>query len=114
MFGGMDYVSTHASGDMMAKVVYLPDSKMRPMFGMADPKTGTVYVNSDLPLPVRSFVKEHELFHLRDKARFWILRELKANMHAGIKRPFGFMLCVFMSMRPYRLKFYLKRLIVGR
>ncbi len=98
----------------MVKIVYRPDSSMRPMFGLADSKARTVYINQDLPKTVREFVTAHEIYHLDDPAKHWLWREIKANAHAGARRPLGFCLCVLLSLRPYRLIFYVQRFIKGQ
>ena len=45
------------------------------------------YVRNDLPRIVKKFVKEHELYHLKDKSKNWIWREIKANVYGLFKHP---------------------------
>jgi hypothetical protein len=84
-----------------------------PAFGRADPFTQTAYVRNDLPMSVQSFVAAHEIYHLRDKAGWWLWREIKATLCIDWKHWKGFLLCVAMSMRVERLKFYATRLRQG-
>ena len=92
-------------------VIYRPKKEMYPRFGYAIPERQTAYVRSDLPASVRRFVTSHELYHLADSTKGWIWREVKANMHAAARHPFGFTLCLLMSLTPYRLYYYLQRII---
>jgi hypothetical protein len=77
------------------------------------PDKGQVNVREDLPGCVKRFVTTHELYHLGDKAQWWLLREVKANLHAAIRHPVGFVACVLMSLAPYRLRYYRKRIRGG-
>jgi hypothetical protein len=95
----------------MAKVKFVPKNKLYPAFGEA--KNNIVYIRNDLPNSVKKFIKEHELYHLKDKSQNWIWREIKANIYGLFKHPFGFLLCVIMSLAPYRLMFYFERFRKG-
>jgi hypothetical protein len=68
------------------------------------------YIRDDLPGFVKKFVTAHELYHLRDKAKWWVWREIKANIAGAFKHPMGFVVCALMSMAPYRLWYYWKRI----
>ena len=85
-----------------------------PAFGRADPHTQTAYVRNDLPKSVQSFVAAHELYHLSDKTKGWLWREIKATLCIDWRHWKGFLLCVTMSMRVERLKFYATRLRLGK
>ncbi len=95
----------------MAKVKFVSKKKLYPAFG--EVKNNTAYVRNDLPNSVKEFVKEHELYHLRDESKNWIWREIKANFYGLFKHPIGFVRCVIMSLSPHRLKFYFERFRVG-
>jgi hypothetical protein len=90
----------------MPEVINQTREKLYPRFGLALPDKQLVYVRDDLPGCVKRFVIGHELYHLRDKAQWWIWREVKANIHAAIRHPIGLVACVFMSLAPYRLWYY--------
>ena len=94
-------------------IVYVNKEAIYPRFGYADPETNTVSIRNDLPGSVRKFVTAHEVYHLEDKAKWWIWREIKANAYAGWKNPLGLILCMLMSLAPYRLKYYWDRVIKG-
>jgi hypothetical protein len=94
----------------MPEVIDQTREKLYPRFGLALLEKQWVYVRGDLPGCVRRFVIGHELYHLEDKAQWWIWREIKANIHAAIRHPIGFIACVVMSLAPYRLWYYLQRL----
>ena len=97
----------------MAEIINLSKEKLHPRFGYAVPSKQVAYVRGDLPNCVRKFVTVHELYHLKDKFRWWVWREIKANTAGTIKHPIGFMVCVLMSLAPYRLWYYWRR-IIGR
>jgi len=97
----------------MAEVIYQTRKKLYPRFGFALPVNQIVYVRDDLPKCVTQFVIDHEIYHLTDNASGWAWREIKANMHSALRHPSGFMVCVQMSLVPYRLRYYLQR-ITGR
>ena len=85
-----------------------------PAFGKADPYTQTAYVRNDLPESVQSFVAAHELYHLRDKTKWWLWREIKATLCVDWKHWKGLLLCVTMSLTVERLKFYGTRFKLGK
>ena len=91
------------------EVRFVPKSRLYPAFGFANLKLNRAYVRKDLPKIVQTFVKEHELFHLRDKAKFWLWREIKANIVTGIRHPIGFLVTVIISLQPYRLRLYFEK-----
>ena len=92
------------------EIIFLPKEKLDPRFGYALPVDQVAYVRKDLPGSVRDFVTLHELYHLKDRSRWWVWREIKANAAAAQRHPLGFIICVIMSFAPYRLKYYCKRL----
>jgi hypothetical protein len=94
----------------MSEVIYQTTKDLYPRFGLALPEKNQVYVRRDLPQPVKRFVISHELYHLGDKAQWWIWREAKANVHAAMRHPIGFVGCVLMSLTPYRLWYYWQRI----
>jgi len=94
---------------MKLKIKYVSKKKLSPAFGDINTKKNIVSIRSDLPKIVKEFVKEHELYHLKDKSKKWIWREIKANIYGAFKHPIGFIICFIMSLVPYRLKFYFNR-----
>lgn len=92
------------------KIIYLEKDKLYPKFGYAESSTGIAYVRDDLPLPVKNFVTKHELYHLQDEAKNVLWREIKANVYGAYYHPIGFIMCCFMSLAPYRIKFYIYRI----
>ena len=94
----------------MPEIVYRTKKELYPRFGYALPSKQVAYVRGDLPNCVRRFVTVHELYHLKDKAQWWVWREIQANMAGAAKHPSGFALCVLMSLAPYRLWYYWKRI----
>jgi len=94
---------------MKSKIKYVSKNKLYPAFGEADIKKNTVYIRKDLPNVVKRFIKEHELYHIKDESKIILWREIKANIYGAIKHPLGFLLCIIMSLSPYRLKFYFNR-----
>jgi hypothetical protein len=103
------------SGDrvvhIMPHIIYLPKDELYPKFGYAQPSKQIAYVREDLPGYVKKFVTVHECYHLADKAQRWVWREIRANIAGAIKHPIGFVVCVLMSLEPYRLKYYWQRII---
>jgi hypothetical protein len=95
----------------MPEVIYQTREDLYPRFGLALPDKQQVYVREDLPGCVKRFVINHELYHLVDKAQWWVLREVKATVHATMRHPIGFIACVLMSLAPYRLKYYGQRIL---
>ena len=98
--------------EVLIKIV--PREELYPKFGYAIPVGQTAYIREDLPFSVQLFVQDHELYHLRDKAEWWVWREVKANLISGIRHPIGFVACCILSLSPDRLKFYIKRFKEGR
>jgi hypothetical protein len=94
----------------MPEVLYYSKKQLYPKFGYAVPSKQLVYVRDDLPGLVKEFVTSHELYHLRDNAKWWVWREIKANTAAASKHPMGFVICALMSLAPYRLRYYWNRI----
>lgn len=92
------------------KIVYFAKSDLYPAFGVADVESQIACVREDLPRLVKDFVAAHELYHLKDKAHWWVWKEIKANAASALKHPIGFAACVLMSLTPYRLKYYRQRI----
>ena len=95
----------------MQQVIYRTKEDLYPRFGLAMPDQPRVHVREDLPGCEKRFVISHELYHLGDRSQWWVWREVKANIHATIRHPIGFMACVFMSLAPYRLRYYGRRIL---
>jgi hypothetical protein len=95
----------------MAVVKYVPKEVLAPCFGLAQPSRGIAYVREDLPVRVQAFVRDHELYHLTDRAANWIWREIKANVYAFVRHPLGGLECVALTVcsrerwRLYRTRF---------
>ena len=70
-------------------IKFVQKSKLYPAFGRAYPGHDLIEIRSDLPKITRKFLISHESFHLRDKAKNWIWREIKANVYAGFLHPVG-------------------------
>ena len=104
------------------KVIYVSKSKLYPAFGDAKEIPPRIRVRKDLPKVVRKFVLEHEQYHIKDWQRLtkenkkynWFWGEIKANIYGAIKHPFGFLICMVMSLHPYRIKMYFKRFKQGK
>jgi hypothetical protein len=94
----------------MPEVIYQTRDDLYPRFGLALPEKQQVHVRDDLPGCVKRFVINHELYHLKDKAQWWVWREIKASAHAAMRHPIGFIACVLMSLVPYRLRYYAQRI----
>ena len=93
----------------MPEIICQTKKELYPRFGYASEQVA--YARGDLPNCVRKFVTEHELYHLRDDAKWWVWREIKANIAGALKHPLGFLGCVLMSLVPSRLRYYWKRII---
>lgn len=95
------------------RVKYVQREMLGPAFGIAYVEQQVALVREDLPPLVKDFVKLHEMYHLKDNAGWWVWREVKASGAGALKQPLGFLLCVLLSLAPYRLNYYWKR-ISGR
>ena len=98
---------------MKPTIFYVEKDSIYPAFGLAELKTNRIYIRKDLPTSVQKFVEDHELYHLTDDAKFWLWREIKANLAGALKHPWGFVVCSVMSLAPYRLKLYWDRIMKG-
>lgn len=103
-----------------SKIFYVKKGRIYPRYGKAFQGSETIFIRKDLPLAVKRLVLNHEKYHLlswktsaRNKSHNWIVEEIKANTYSAIKSPIGFVLCIFMSLSPYRLKFYLNKIILN-
>ena len=89
-------------------ITYVPKEKLFPAFGMCY-GDGRIEIREDLPVIVRPFIEAHETYHSTDRATFWLWREMKANIYAGIRHPIGLVATAAMSLSPDRLKYYFSR-----
>ena len=96
----------------MVEILYVDKMTLYPRFGYYDQRT--ISIRSDLPEMVQDFILSHELFHSRDIENRWWLREIKANLHAFRKYPFGGLVTAFLSLSPVRLMYYVKRFREGK
>ena len=95
-------------------IIQASKKDLYPAFGRANSKERIIHVRIDLPPSVYNFIVEHEVYHLDDKAKFWLWREIKANLYGAYKHPIGFLRCAWLSLAPYRILFYIKRFKEGR
>ena len=63
----------------MTKVKYASKKNLYPAFGESDMKNQIALVRKDLPKIVKRFVRDHELYHLKDKSQNVLWREIKAK-----------------------------------
>ena len=90
------------------KIVY--SSCLFPAYGYCDLKKQTIFISIFLTHDEFNFILEHEKFHLFDNSKFWIWREIKANIFAGICYPKGFLSILFNTLsNKDRLKYYWQR-----
>ena len=92
------------------EIKYLSKQKLYPAFGDSDVKKQIAFVRKDLPKLVKIFVRDHELYHLKDNSKNWFWAEVKANFYSGIRHPIGFLMTIILSLQPYRIKFYVQRI----
>ena len=94
---------------MEVTLKFVPKEDLFPGFGKAFKSDRLILVRNDLPKIIQAFIILHEYFHLLDDRKMWIVRELKANLYAFFSPPIGGLVCIFMSLSPTRLKFYINR-----
>ena len=70
----------------MPEIFWYNKAQLYPRFGYAVPAKQVAHVRDDLPLCVQKFVITHELYHLRDKAKWLVWREIKANVVGAFKQ----------------------------
>ena len=90
------------------QILYVPKSEIYPMFGCYN-SLEVIKIRKDLPKCMKDFLLAHETYHSTDPETIWWKRELKANWAGFIKHPFGFIVTIFNSLAPYRLKYYYQR-----
>lgn len=102
--------------DITVQVHYVPKEELSPAYGYAYFFKGYVLVREDLSPLVKSFVEAHELYHMRDRHKWWGVfgSELRANLVPGLKDPIGLIACIYSTITdPSRIKFYIDRLMKG-
>jgi hypothetical protein len=92
----------------MPNITYVPRSSIYPRFGVCY-RDGRIEIREDLPQCVKEFLVVHETYHATDTETVWWKREIKANVTGLMAHPLGFIVTAFMSLSPYRLKYYLQR-----
>lgn len=96
-------------------VNYVSKNEIYPAFGLS--RGATARVREDLPPRIKNFVKTHELYHCRDRAKWggWLGRELRANLIPGLKDPIGLLATVWATISDIdRIRFYWERFKKGR
>ena len=93
------------------KIEYKIKRDLYPSFAKAYSFEKRIEVRKDLPKCIINFLIEHERYHLTDTTKFWLWRELKANLFGAKKHWIGFLATCIFSLAPYRIKFYIQRFI---
>ncbi len=96
-------------------VEYVPKESIYPAFGYGGGDHARV--RNDLPPRVKKFVKEHELYHCRDRATWGgeLGSEIRANIIPGLKDPIGLAATIWKTVADKdRMRFYLNRLRRGQ
>ncbi len=98
-------------------VRFVPKEELAPLFGRAigHVNLGFAYakVRNDLSPRIRSFVIQHELYHLTDRWRWWgkFGEEIRANLVPGIANPIDLIATVFATLcSRKRIALYIDRL----
>ena len=92
------------------KIIYVSADVLYPAFGYAFPSRRIIFIGNWLPESLKNAVMEHEKYHLRDKSKNVLWRELKANFYALRKHPVGQLQVLFRSVFDLnRWKMYWKR-----
>ncbi len=80
-----------------------------PKYGYSN-NVNTIWIDKGLPNYVARFIREHEAFHIRDKSKNWLWREVKANTFAAICHPLGFVYVTWHTIFSLeRIKYYIQR-----
>lgn len=104
-------------------ILYVPKSDIYPSFGLwrrTSSGDTVILIRDDLPIAIKEFLLDHELFHDQDKDRgdfdcdSWIENELEANWESAFKHPWGAFLTILYSLNPYRIIYYFKRAKEGK
>jgi len=86
------------------KIIMVKSSEIYPSFGAYYPAFDTAKIRDDLPKQAELFVIEHERNHSLGYG------EIMATLTAIPKQPIGFIITAFMSLAPYRLAYYWRRI----
>lgn len=86
------------------QITYVPRQSIYPAFGMYYYRSDIAKIRDDLPKSAEAFVIEHERGHSVGKG------EIMATLSAIPKHPIGFIIIAFMSLAPYRIKYYWQRI----
>ncbi len=92
---------------MEIKINFKTKSELYPKFGNSN-LDGNISIRRDLPKCVQNFLIEHETYHVNDKEIIVWKRELNANIAGFKKHPLGAILCILMSLQPYRIYYMIK------
>lgn len=105
-------------GNAEVYVFLVPKEVIHPWMGMAYGHISEEYawadVRDDLPPRVQRFVIEHELYHLRDKWKWWgsFGAELRANLRPALNYPLDYLAYLgYAIVHSNRTGIYLKRLV---
>jgi len=102
------------------KIYFVEKGIIQPLFGLATVDNtskglmGTIKIQKNLPDKVSKFIKEHEIFHIKDYKHQggWFMREIRANIFALIKEPIGFLETTILTItNPDRRIYYFKKLL---
>jgi len=98
----------------MPIVKIVPHKKLWPYLGYCH-KNGTIEISDALDSDEQNFVLDHELYHLDDKTKWWVWREVRANVYAARREPMGFLKVVWRTINDYkRIIRYLREKGQGR
>ncbi len=94
-------------------IKFVSKEELQPAFGRAYSGKNEILIREDLSLWTKMAVIVHEIYHLQDKRKNVLIRELKAIAAQFFMSFFGSFIVVFRSLSYERLKFYFYRIKKG-
>ena len=96
------------------EIRYVDKQELAPKYGNADSSTGIARVRNDLWKIVQAATTVHEFYHLTDKAKNPLWREIKAILYSAFAPPIGAAIAAILTLTSKeRLSFYLNRFQKG-
>lgn len=99
--------------EMKIKIKYVTKKEIYPLFSNSDKKKKVIFIRKDLSNISKRFLEVYELNYMRSKCKSWFCKLITSGIKSFFKRPLGAIWTLILSLKPYRIKFYIQKAIKG-
>jgi len=98
---------------MEVKTKYVTKKEIYPLFSNSDVKKKIIFIRKDLSKISKEFLEVYELNYMKSKYKHWFCKLITSGIKSFFKKPLGAIWTLILSLHPYRIKFYIQKVIKG-